>query len=1065
MLKTRTFGYGFQSFSQLHLFVPCRRCSRFGAATLAYALTEHSPDNNLIVKNENAKSRPSTSLADEGMFKDGFGILYIMTKRGTPADFNTNAGLLGGCIRVKSLKYGRQVHAHMVQSGFETNVFLEQHLLNMYAKCGKIKDACQLFERMYERNLASWHSIIVTYVHNGRNEEVWTLFCQMLRDGFVPNQVILINVIKAGAGSVSLERCRQIHTHVFLAGYHSDLYLASALVNMYAKCGSIVDARQVFDKMSQRDVVSWIAIIAGCAQNGCGEEALKLFHEMHCQATKMNHFIVSSVLSACANLLAMEQGEQVYAYAIKAGFDSETSVGNALVTMFAKCGILDKAQRLFNRMHKRDAISWNAVISGYARYGNGSAALQHFAQMHTLGIKATYATFGSVLSAAGDVNAPEEGKQVHADAIKTGHFNDVLVAGAIVDMYGKCGNIKDAHLAFKKTSKNNDVLWNIMLVGYTRCGNWEECFRFFRQMQWAGMKLNQFSLSSFLSICASLEALEQGEQIHTHVIKCGFDSSIFVGSVLVDMYGKCGSVENARLILDTMPERNTISWTAMIAGYAQHEHGQEALELFQYMQSTGMKQDHLTFASVLSACASLVALENGRQIHAHMVKTGFDSNVSVGNSLVTMYAKCASIGDASRIFNKMSERNLISWNAMIAGYARGGLGEETLQLFNQIQRSGLKADLFTFPSTVSACAGLANLEEGKQVHAQIIKTGFDADVSMQNAIVTLYAKCGSIVDALKEFNNISERNVISWNAMIAGYAQHGYGKEALQLFDQMHQEDIIANHITFVGVLSACSHVGLVDEGRNYFYSMECEYNMLPRFEHYACMVDLLGRAGQLNEAEEFINQMPFEPDALVWRTLLGACKVHGNLLLGERAAQALIEIEPQDSATYVLLSNIYAKAGRTNDAEKVRKVMKDRGVKKEPGRSWIQIKSKVHAFFAGDRSHLQSEEIYALLERLTQEMQAAGHIPENIFFLYDTDKEEKDPAINYHSEKLAIAFGLISTTPGTTIRVMKNLRMCGDCHVATKFISKFVSREIVVRDANRFHHFRDGMCSCGDYW
>jgi pentatricopeptide repeat protein len=329
----------------------------------------------------------------------------------------------------------------------------------------------------------------------------------------------------------------------------------------------------------------------------------------------------------------------------------------------------------------------------------------------------------------------------------------------------------------------------------------------------------------------------------------------------------------------------------------------------------------------------------------------------------------------------------------------------------------------------------------------------------------MYSKCGSIEDAFQTFDVMSERNVISWNAMIAGCAQHGCGKEALKLFAQMPQAGIEPDHISFVSALSACSHSGLVDEGLQLFDSMCRDYCIAPREVHYACMIDLLGRAGRLDEARDFMKTIPFAPDAYVWGALLGACRLYGNIDLGKHAAECLFQLEPHNAAKYVLLSNIYAAAGRWDDVAKVRKIMKDRGVQKQPGCSWIEVKNKVHTFMVEDKSHPQTEEIYSTLEELARQMEAAGYVPDTNFVLHDVEMEQKEHSLYHHSEKLAIAFGLISTLPGLPVRIIKNLRVCGDCHTATKFISKIVEREIIIRDANRFHHFKDGLCSCGDYW
>lgn len=402
---------------------------------------------------------------------------------------------------------------------------------------------------------------------------------------------------------------------------------------------------------------------------------------------------------------------------------------------------------------------------------------------------------------------------------------------------------------------------------------------------------------------------------------------------------------------------------------------------------------------------------------------------------------------------------------MIMGYVDEGYDEEALELAFQMQRSGIEPNDYTFASILIACSNISVLEKGKQVHALIIKAGFESHISVKSGLVTMYSKCGSIEDARQTFDSLDKGDVVSWTAIIAAYAQHGPGIEALKLFGQMQQQGVKPDHVTLIGLLSACSNAGLVDEGWHYFNSMDKDHGIEPTVEHYACIVDLFGRAGRLDEAEDFINKMPLKPDAVVWGALLGACKVHGNIELGKRVSECLLELEPQCVGTHILLANIYAADGRWVDAVNVRQIMKDKGLRKQPGRSWIEVQNTVHTFVADDKSHPQSREIYAMLDRLLEQIEEAGFVPDTNCVLHDVEEEQKEYIVSHHSEKLAIAFGLISTPPGTSIRISKNLRICADCHTATKLISKIVEREIVTRDANRFHHFKDGLCSCGDYW
>jgi len=479
-------------------------------------------------------------------------------------------------------------------------------------------------------------------------------------------------------------------------------------------------------------------------------------------------------------------------------------------------------------------------------------------------------------------------------------------------------------------------------------------------------------------------------------------------------------------MFDIMPRQSLIARNAMITGYAQNGLVDDAHQLFERLS---------------------------------------ERNVVSWTAMLTGFAQSGRMEEALQLFEKMPEQTTESWTAIIKGYAQHGFNNDAIKFFSQMQLAGIKPNQSTLISVLTACASLAALEHGKQVHDHILRMRFEPDVHVGSILITMYVKCGSIGNAQHVFNRASKRDLVLWNAMISGFAQHGHGKEALQLFQQMQQAGMKPDKITFVGVLSACRHTGLVNEGRRYFDIMRRDYHISPTAEHCACMVDLLGRFGSLEKAEDFIKSMHFEPDAVVWGALLGACRIHLNLEIAERAAEHLFELEPQNAGTYVLMSNLYAVTGRWDDVAKMRQTMKNRGIQKVPGSSWIQVNSKVHAFLGGDKSHSQTEQIYGMLESLAGQMEEAGYVPDTNSVLHDVHEEEKKHMVFYHSEKLAIAFGIVSVPFGTTIRVIKNLRMCVDCHTATKFISKIVGREIVVRDANRFHHFKDGECSCGDYW
>eukprot|EP01018_Ginkgo_biloba_P023512 Gb_17382 [translate_table: standard] len=911
-----------------------------------------------------ASAQEITRLCKEGQLKGALDILHVMDQQGIPVGARIYASLIEACANQKALSEGKEVHAYMHMSGLEQNVFLGTKLVSMFGVCGSLVDARIVFDNIIKRNVFIWNSMISGYVRNGLCKEALALYYQMQREGIKPDNYTFSCTLKACATLSALQEGKEIHNDIILSGFDSDDFVGNALVAMYAKCGSIEMARQVFDKMSQRNVVSWNAMIGGYTQNGHGEESLNVFRQMQIAGVKPNLVTIVNVLPACAYLLALELGREIHNYVIKSEPELDVMVWNALVDMYAKCGRIDIARCVFDKMPQRTVVSWTTMIAGCAQNGHSKEAL-----------------------------------------------------------------------------------------------------KLFQEMRLTGMEPNVVTLVSILPACADLAALKQGKEIHNYLIKIELESDVLVRNALVDMYVKCRSISIARQLFDKMFQRDVVSWTEMIAGYVQNDNGNEAFLLFREMQSVGMKPDLFTIVSVLQACGHLTTLQQVREIHGYILRGGFELDVLVSNALIATYAKCYSVEIARQVFDMMIERNSVSWTAMIAGYVQQKHGIAALDLFRQMPLAGVKPDSVTIASVLPACAQLAALQHGKEIHGYTVRSEFQSGIYASSSLIDMYAKCGRIEVARQVFNKMFERNVVSWNAMIAGYGMHGNGEDAIALFHQMQQEGMKPDHITFVAVLSACSHSGLMDEGWRYFDCMSQEFHITPRVEHYSCMVDLLGRSGLLDEALDFIEKMPLQPHAGVWGALLGACRIHCNIELGEGVAEHLLELEPQNSGVYVLLSNIYAAADRWEDAAKMRTLMKDRGLKKMPGCSWIEVKNRVHTFVVGDRSHAQSDEIYAVLESLAVQMKAAGYEPDTNFVLHDVGEEEKEDILYSHSEKLAIAFGLISTYPGTPIQITKNLRVCGDCHNATKFISKIVGREIVVRDKNRFHHFKNGICSCGDYW
>lgn len=568
------------------------------------------------------------------------------------------------------------------------------------------------------------------------------------------------------------------------------------------------------------------------------------------------------------------------------------------------------------------------------------------------------------------------------------------------------------------------------------------------------------SYSELIKCCLASNSVREAKQVHQHVFSNGYEPKTFLINIFINMYVKFGMLKDAEKMFDEMHDRNVVSWTTMISAYASSNIRDKAFEYLILMLRDGVSPNMYTYSSVLRASGELFRLI---QIHCSIIKVGLESDVFVRSALIDNYAKGGDLQSAWNVFNEMVTKDFVVWNSIIGAFAQNSEGDEALNLYKNMKRAGFHADQSTLTSVLRACTALALLELGRQVHIHVLKYG--QDLILNNALLDMYCKCGSLEDANLVFGRMEERDVISWSTMIAGLAQNGHSREAMELFNKMKLSGIRPNYITMVGVLFACSHAGLVEEGWCYFQSMKDDYGIDPGREHYGCMIDLLGRAGKLNEALELVREMECEPDAVTWRALLGASRVHRNVELAQYAAEQILKFDPEDAGTYILLSNIYANSQRWDDVRQIRRSMRVKGVTKEPGCSWIEVDKKIHAFIVGDESHPQIAEVNRCLSQLSHRLVAMGYVPDTNFVLQDLEGEQREDSLLHHSEKLAIVFGLMSMPREKTIMIRKNLRICVDCHVFAKFVAKVEQRRIVIRDPIRYHHFEDGDCSCGDYW
>ncbi|TXG48213.1 hypothetical protein EZV62_027507 [Acer yangbiense] len=759
------------------------------------------------------------------------------------------ADLLQCCIDKKAHLSGKLLHAYIFRNHqLFNNNFLSNRLIEFYSKCNNTNSAQHVFDIMPQRDIYSWNAILSA----------------------------------------------QCKAHNFLV------------------------AHKLFDEMPERNVVSWNNLISALVRNGFEEKALNVYHDMIREGYVPTHFTLASIFSACAALLDVAHGSRCHALAIKIGLDYNMYVANALLCLYAKCGRTKYAIQVFEEMEAPNEVTFTAMMGGLALTDRVVEALEMFKLMHRKRVCIDSVSLSSVLGvcARGDSGGESDvfvqvddrfssnvlGQQVHCLTIKLGFERDLHLSNSLLDMYAKNGDMDSADMVFANLTEVSVVSWNVMLAGYGQKYQIQKAIDFMQRMQTCGFEPDEVTYINMLAACV-----------------------------------KSGDIETGRQMFDSMLSPSVSSWNAMLSGYSQNENHKEAVQLFREMQFRGVQPDRTTLAIILSSCAALGLLEAGKQVHAASQKSAFHMDQYVASGLIGIYSKCQKTKLAERVFCKIPELDIVCWNSMISGLSLNSQDREAFMFFKQMRQNGLIPTQFTFATLLSSCSKLSSSLQGRQVHALIEKDGYVNDVFVGSALIDMYCKCGDIEGARKIFNMMPGKSTVTWNEMIHGYAQNGYGDEAVCLYKDMIASGEKPDSITFISVLTACSHSGLVDTAVEIFNSMQQEHELDPVLDHYTCMVDCLGRAGRFIEVEVLIDEMPYKDDPIVWEVLLSSCRVHANVSLAKRAAQELIRLDPKSSSPYVLLSNIYSSLGRWDDLRAIRELMNENHVTKDPGYSWIE--------------------------------------------------------------------------------------------------------------------------------
>ncbi|PKI66704.1 pentatricopeptide repeat-containing protein At5g55740, chloroplastic [Punica granatum] len=784
-----------------------------------------------------------SSLCREGQIEQAVGLLTQMELSHLPIGPEAYTELLQGCVNLRALSTGRQVHARLIKTGefFSGNEYVETKVLVFYSMCDVPDAAGNLFRRMRVKNVFSWAAIIGLYCRLGSYEEGQLAFCEMIESGVTGDSFVLPNVLKACGAMMSLGFGRGVHGYVEKMGIGGCVFVASSLVDMYGKCRALEDARKMFDEMPERNVVAWNSMIVGCVQNGMNELAIGLFHDMREEGVDPSRVTISSLLSASANLGVVEEGKQGHAISIIGGLELDSILGTSIVNFYTKVGLIWDAEVAFKTLMDKDLVTWNLLISGYVQHGQVPKALDMCHRMRLLHLRFDSVTLASVLSAS---------------------------------------------------AKNCD--------------------------------------------------LNRGKEAHCFCIKNNFDNDMVVANSIIDMYASCGRIDFAKIVFDSSIRRDLIMWNTIIGAYAEVGESSEALRLFHQMQLEGISPDVISW-----------------------------------NSLISGFLKCGRVNEAKDMFSQMevsheTKPNLVTWNTLISGLARNGFCEESIWNFLKMQESGVRPNIACLSGALSACTNMASLRLGKSIHGYVVRHNLPSSVHISTSLLDMYAKCGNIMGANRLFDKISSKELPVYNSMISAYAFHGHADEALALYRHLEEEqedNIEPDEITFTNVLSACSHAGRIKEAVEILDRMVSKHDLQPNLEHYGCVVDLLCRSGNVEEALRITDTMPYEPDSRIFGSLISSCREQGEIELVDYLSERLLELEPESSGNYVAISNAYAVAGGWYEVSKLRELMREKGLRKSPGCSWVQIGSELHGFVAGDWSHENIHELRAILALLDMEI------------------------------------------------------------------------------------------------
>ncbi|XP_061341709.1 pentatricopeptide repeat-containing protein At4g19220, mitochondrial [Gastrolobium bilobum] len=832
-------------------------------------------------------------------------------------------------------------HCAALKIGVLAHLSTSTSLLTVYSKAGDFTSSRDLFDEIHNRDVIAWNAIIAASLENNSYWTAMDFFEKMIKAQTGFDSTTLLLMISASLHTKNFDQGRAIHCLSIKFGMLVDISLGNALIDMYAKCGDLSSSECLFEEMEYKDAVSWNSIMRGSLYNCDPEKSLYYFKKMTLSEEKADNVSLSCAISASSSLGELAFGQSIHGLGIKLGYkdSSYVSVANSLISLYSQCGDIEVAENVFRGIAYKDIVSWNAMMEGFASNEKINEVFDLLIEMQIKGsFQPDMVTLTTILPLCSELMLSREGRTIHGFAIRRQMVSDHLpLLNSLIDMYSKCNLVDKAQLLFNSTTERDIVSWNAMISGYSQNKYSKEAQNLFRELLCWGPNCSSSTVFAILSSCSSLNSLHFGKSVHCWQLKSGFLSHIILVNFLMHMYINCGDLRASFSILhENSALADMASWNTVIVGCVRGDHFREALETFRLMrQQTPFNYDSITLVSVLSACANLELFSQGKSLHGLALKAPLGSDTRVQNSLITMYDRCRDINSARVVFKFCSIPNICSWNCMISALTHNRESREALELFNQLQ---FKPNEITIVGVLSACTQIGFITHGKQVHAHVFRSGIQDNSFISAALVDLYSNCGRLDTALQVFRHSEEKSESAWNSMISAYGYHGNGEKAIKLFHEMWESGTRVTKSTFVSLLSACSHAGLVNKGLWYYECMLEKYGVQPEIEHQVYVVDMLGRSGRLDEAYEFAKGLQSKACSGVWGTLLSACNYHGELKLGKQIAERLFELEPQNVGYYISLANMYVAAGSWKDATNLRQFIQDQGLRKSVGYSLIDV-------------------------------------------------------------------------------------------------------------------------------